>query len=191
MRIVGGTWRGRPLEAPDGRGTTRPTTDRVRESMASMILSAAGLDLGGMSALDAFAGSGALGIELLSRGAAHVTFCDRDRGAAARVRRNLSSVGAPASCYAILQGDAERLAARASLPGAPFDVVVLDPPSAMGADAVASIVRGLASGGLLAPQALVAYERSADAPALSSEGFAAIRQKRYGSTSVDLLRRDV
>lgn len=58
MRIVGGMWRGRPIEAPDGRDVTRPTTDRTRESMASMVLSAFGLDLGGVSVLDAFGGAG-------------------------------------------------------------------------------------------------------------------------------------
>ena len=68
MRIVGGKWRGRRIEAPEGRGVTRPTTDRMRESIASMILSARGLDLSGESVLDAFAGSGAMGLELLSRG---------------------------------------------------------------------------------------------------------------------------
>ena len=88
MRIVGGKWRGRQIEAPEGRGVTRPTTDRMRESMASMILSARGLDLSGESVLDAFAGSGAMGLELLSRGAAHATFVDRDRGAVARLRRS-------------------------------------------------------------------------------------------------------
>ena len=81
MRIVGGKWRGHPLEAPEGRDVTRPTTDRTRESIASMVLSAFGLDLSDVSLLDAFAGSGAIGLELLSRGAASATFVDRDRGA--------------------------------------------------------------------------------------------------------------
>ena len=94
MRIVGGKWRGRQIEAPEGRGTTRPTTDRTREAIASMILSARGLDLTGDSVLDAFAGSGAMGLELLSRGASHATFVDRDRRAAARVRRSAEALGA-------------------------------------------------------------------------------------------------
>ena len=94
MRIVGGKWRGRQIEAPDGRDVTRPTTDRTREQIASMILSAAGLDLSGTSVLDAFAGSGAMGLELLSRGAARATFLDRDRRAVARIKRTDSSLGA-------------------------------------------------------------------------------------------------
>ena len=93
MRIVGGKWRGRQIEAPDGRDVTRPTTDRTREQIASMILSAAGLDLSGTSVLDAFAGSGAMGLELLSRGAARATFLDRDRRAVARIKRTASSPG--------------------------------------------------------------------------------------------------
>lgn len=88
MRIVGGEWKGHPIEAPEGRDVTRPTTDRVREAVSSMLMSARGLTLDGASVLDAFAGSGALGLELLSRGAAHATFVDLDRGACARVRRN-------------------------------------------------------------------------------------------------------
>ena len=83
MRIVGGKWRGLSVEAPEGRGTTRPTTDRNRERFASMILSAAGLDLSGVEVLDAFAGSGAMGFELVSRGAARAVSRDLADGAAA------------------------------------------------------------------------------------------------------------
>ena len=108
MRIVGGKWRGRRIEAPEGRGVTRPTTDRMRESIASMILSARGLDLSGESVLDAFAGSGAMGLELLSRGAAHATFVDRDRGAVARLRRSAQTLGAQSSELHALAGDVER-----------------------------------------------------------------------------------
>ena len=87
MRIVGGKWRGRQIEAPDGRDVTRPTTDRTREQIASMILSAAGLDLSGTSVLDAFAGSGAMGLELLSRGAARAATGAPWRASSARPPR--------------------------------------------------------------------------------------------------------
>ena len=132
MRIVGGMWKGRPIEAPDGRDVTRPTTDRTRESMASMVLSAFGLDLGGVSVLDAFGGSGAIGFELLSRGAASCTFVDRDRGAVARIRRNARALGAGASAR-VLPGDVFKLAERGAIAGAPFSLLVLDPPYAVGA----------------------------------------------------------
>lgn len=184
MRIVGGEWRGRQLEAPDGRSVTRPTTDRMRESIASMILSARGLDLAGAHVLDAFAGSGAMGLELLSRGAATCTFVDADRGAAARVRRNCKALGALDRTQ-VVRGDALRLAT-SGLPGAPFHVVFLDPPYAMGADVVSSVVAGLAASGQLAPGCVVCYERAAEAPGLTVAGLAPARTKKHGITCVDL-----
>lgn len=122
MRIVGGMWRGRPLEAPDGRDVTRPTTDRTREQMASMVLSAFDLDLSDVRILDAFAGSGAIGLELLSRGAAHCTFVDADRKAVARIKRNVSSLGASRAQYDVMGGDVAKLVSRGRLPAAPFSL---------------------------------------------------------------------
>ena len=188
MRIVGGAWRGHPLEAPEGRAVTRPTTDRVREAVASMVLSARGLDLEGARVLDAFAGSGAMGLELLSRGAGWCTFVDVDRAAAARVRRNAAAVGAPAACHAVVRGDVVRLAAAGSVPGAPFDVLVLDPPYATEAARVSELVSALAAGGLLAPAALVVYERADKAPSLELDALEAVKSRRYGQTAVDLCR---
>lgn len=190
MRIVGGTWKGRPIEAPDGRDVTRPTTDRVREAVSSMLLSARGLTLDGVQALDAFAGSGALGLELLSRGTAHVTFVDLDRGACARVRRNAVSLGAAPATYTVVRGDSCRLAAAGSLAGAPFDIVLLDPPYATDVKVVAGLVEALDAAGLLSPSAIVLYERSASRPTIEPAGFVPLKQKRYGQTAVDLLGRD-
>jgi 16S rRNA (guanine966-N2)-methyltransferase len=190
VRIVGGKWRGRPIEAPEGRSVTRPTTDRIRESMASMVLSEFGLDLSDVSVLDAFAGSGAIGLELLSRGAAHATFVDRDRGAQARVRRNARSLGASSDEATVVAGDALAVAARGSLAGAPFSLVVLDPPYAMEASRVAELVETLAGEGLLAPGAVVLYERDAKSPGLEVPGFVRVREKGHGTTCVELLRRD-
>ena len=185
MRVVGGRWRGHPLEAPTGRNVTRPTTDRMRESIASMVLSAQGLDLSADAVLDAFAGSGAMGLELLSRGAARCTFADSDRGAVALVRRNLKAVGAGPGTWHVTGGDVRRLAVR-GLPGAPFSVVFLDPPYAMGADVVSSVVAGLAASGQLAPGCVVCYERAAEAPGLAVAGLAPARTKKHGITCVDL-----
>lgn len=189
MRVVGGKWGGKPLEAPEGRGVTRPTTDRNREAMTSMILSARGLDLGHASVLDAFAGSGAMGIELLSRGAARCTFIDQDARAAARVRRNLGQVGAERDAFAVLCGDACRLAERGRISGAPFDVVFLDPPYALSAGVVSAMLENLVAHGALRPGATVVYERSADAPGLDVAGLAPVRTKRYGIACVDLLEK--
>lgn len=187
MRVVGGKWGGMPLESPEGRGVTRPTTDRNREAMASMIFSARGLNLEGSSVLDAFAGSGAMGIELLSRGAARCTFIDQDARAAARVRRNLAKVGAEKGAYAVLRGDACQLAERGRIAGAPFDVVFLDPPYALSASVVSAMLVHLYAQDALRPEAIVVYERSADAPALNVPGLIPVRTKRYGITCVDLL----
>ena len=189
MRVVGGKWGGVPLESPEGRGVTRPTTDRNREAMASMILSARGLNLGGASVLDAFAGSGAMGIELLSRGADRCTFIDQDARAATRVRRNLAKVGAEKVAYAVLRGDACQLAERGRIAGAPFDVVFLDPPYALSADVVSAMLEHLAAHGALRPGATVVYERSSQAPGLGVPGLIPVRTKRYGITCVDLLEK--
>lgn len=189
MRVVGGKWGGVPLESPEGRGVTRPTTDRNREAMASMILSARGLNLGGASVLDAFAGSGAMGIELLSRGADRCTFIDQDARAATRVRRNLAKVGAEKVAYAVLRGDACQLAECGRIAGAPFDVVFLDPPYALSADVVSAMLEHLAAHGALRPGATVVYERSAAAPGLGVPGLIPVRTKRYGITCVDLLEK--
>lgn len=184
MRIVGGEWRGRPIEAPDGRDVTRPTTDRVREACASMLLAARGLSLAGARVLDAFAGSGAMGLELASRGAAWVTFVDRDRASCARVARNARALGARPGAWRVVRADAMRIAA--AVPGAPFDVVVLDPPYATDARVVSGLVSDLAAAGGLADGALVLYERDAQAPGLASRGLAPLKSKRYGQTAVDL-----
>ena len=186
MRIVGGRWRGRAIEAPAGRGTTRPTTDRARESIASMILSAAGLDLTGLSVLDAFAGSGAMGFELVSRGAAHATFVEKDRRVAGIVRRTAAALGAAPGEVRVLAGDVFALAAR-GLAGAPFDVVFLDPPYAVGADRVSALVGELLSGGQLAPGAIVVYEHASSEPGLSCPGLEPRKSKTHGITTVDLL----
>lgn len=188
MRVVGGKWGGMPLESPEGRGVTRPTTDRNREAMASMILSARGLDLEGASVLDAFAGSGAMGIELLSRGAERCTFIDQDTRAAARVRRNLAKVGADKAC-SVVRGDACQLAERGRIAGAPFDVVFLDPPYALSAGVVSAMLKHLVAQGALRSGATVVYERSAQAPGLDVPGLIPMRTKRYGITCVDLLEK--
>ncbi|MCI1665459.1 MAG: 16S rRNA (guanine(966)-N(2))-methyltransferase RsmD [Atopobiaceae bacterium] len=188
MRIVSGQWRGRPIEAPDGRDVTRPTTDRVREAIVSMVVSARDLDLSCTRALDAFAGSGALGLEMLSRDAAHVTFVDRDREAVARVRRNAASLGADTSRLDVRQGDIDRLVRSSRIPGAPFDLILLDPPYARPASEVSELVVGLVESRLAAGDSLVCYERSATSPSLELEGAILLRQRRYGQTAVDLVR---
>lgn len=189
MRIVGGAWRGQSFVAPEGR-STRPTTDRMRESLASMILSARGLDLSGSSVLDAFAGSGGMGLELLSRGASHCTFCERDRKTAGIIRKNCASLCKVSSAWHVVVGDAQQLAGMSSLPGTPFDIVFLDPPYAMPVQEVARLVIELARVGKLTDDCIVVYERDATGDELDLTGFVALRTKRHGRTCVDMLRKD-
>lgn len=186
MRIVGGTWRGRQIVAPEGRGT-RPTTDRMRETIASMVLSACDLDLSGMRVLDAFAGSGGVGLELLSRGAAHCTFCERDGRAAALVRRNCEALGADKRSWDIVRGDVRRLAERGLPQGGRLEIVFLDPPYAMPAEEVSALVGGLVEAGLLGAGCVIVYERAASAPELRLDGLTLVRSRTHGGTSVDVM----
>lgn len=189
MRIVGGIWRGKAFEAPQGR-STRPTSDRMRESLASIILSAKSLDLEGCSVLDAFAGSGGVGLELLSRGASYCTFCEKDAKAAAIVRRNCKVLGAQPDMWRVVTGDVHRLASKATCMGMPFDIVFFDPPYAMPALEVASLLQEFDQAHMLAPSCLVVYERSGDGEALEAGGFSVVRSKRHGTTCVDVLIKE-
>ena len=126
MRIIAGEFRGRKLDAPRGDGT-RPTTDRVRESLMSALVSLRdGLD--GAVVLDAFAGSGALSLEALSRGADTAVLCERDRDAAAVIERNIAALRLGRDRARLVRGDVLKRGAAA--PGRPFDLVFLDPPYA-------------------------------------------------------------
>lgn len=188
MRIVGGMWRGRRLFEPSGSDVTRPTTDRVREAMASMVDSALPEGIEGARVLDAFGGSGALGIEVLSRGAASATFFEADRRAAQLIRKNLDLVGAGAPQARVVAGDVLAAAERGRVPGGPFDLVLLDPPYAFGPEPVERLLEGLAAAGTLAPGALALHEHAARDAGARPEGFEVVREKRYGITGVDLLR---
>lgn len=130
MRIVAGEWRGRKLTAPEG-DTTRPTADRTRETLFSMLASRLG-SFEGLSVADMFAGSGALGLEALSRGAAHCLFVDQDAAAIRAIRRNIANLRAHDRC------DVRAASVLGLGPGKlALDLVLLDPPYGTGAGAVA------------------------------------------------------
>ena len=188
MRIVGGEWKGHPIEAPEGRDVTRPTTDRVREAMASMVLSALDVDMGEAHVLDAFGGSGALGIEMLSRGAAHLTVFDIDRGAAGLIRRNLEGLSCDRARYRVVAGDIMASAQRGRALCGPFDLILLDPPYAFGHEPVEGLLADLARNDMLSPRAIAVFEHAAADAGAASDGFTVEREKRYGITAVDLLR---
>ncbi len=187
MRIIGGEWRGRRLEEPRGRDVTRPTTDRVREACASMAESALEGGIDGSRVLDAFGGSGALGIEMLSRGARSLTVFDADRGASALIKRNLKTLGCAPARARVIGGDIIASASRARVPGGPFDLVLLDPPYAFGSEPVERLIADLAAHGLLAQDAVVLFEHAAGEAGAHAEGFETLREKRYGITAVDVL----
>ena len=181
MRIIAGQFRGRAL-ASVGKGDRaahlRPTTDRVRESLFSVLTH---LDvIGGARVLDLFAGTGALGLEALSRGAAHVTFVDDGRVATGLIRQNIALTNCAGQTN-LIKRDATRLGACA---GAPFDLVFIDPPYGQGLGTRALEV--VQAGGWLAPGALVVIEEST--PMQAPEGFEVLNTRKYGDTHVTLLR---
>lgn len=159
----------------------RPTYDRVRESVFSIVEP----DLEGAAVLDLFAGSGSLGIESLSRGAARVTFVETDAEVLGIVRENVKRLNVADRCRLVR---ADALAAlRRGLPGAPFDIVFVDPPYASGLAAQA--LELLADGAALSSGALVVVERaSADALPAEVGRLVRFRTSKYGSTAVDFLR---
>ncbi len=172
MRIVAGAWRGRALRAPEGQGT-RPTADRVRQALFDMLLHAPwGGRLEGLSVLDAFAGTGALGLEALSRGADAATFLERDRGALAVLRGNVAACGAEGRAL-VLAADACR-----PPPGRACGLVFLDPP--YGAGLLGPAALALAAAGWMAPEALLVTELAAEeaAPALPAVPLA---ERRHGA----------
>ena len=123
MRIIGGEWRGRKIEEPRGRDVTRPTTDRVREACASMVMSAFDFDLDEVRVLDAFGGSGALGIEMLSRGARSLTTFEIDRNAARLITKNIESLCRDRARWRVVMGDVLASASRGRVPDGPFDPI--------------------------------------------------------------------
>ena len=184
MRIIAGQFRGRTLAAPKGDGT-RPTTDRVRESLMSAVFSQRG-GFEDAVVLDAFAGSGALGLEALSRGAARAVFYECAPEAAKVVQKNVANLGLESARATVARADVIE-------PRPPFDLIFLDPPYAYDAMAVLGMVAGLVERGVAAPDAIVVYEHSLagnDASALAAAelGFELASRKKYGDTTVDVLR---
>lgn len=176
MRIVAGRWRGRPLAAPAG-DATRPTADRVREALFSMLASRLG-SFDELAVLDVFAGTGALGLEALSRGASRATFVENDRAAIAALRANIAKLGADAT---ILPQRAEGLGRATTA----HHLAFLDPPYDAGL-AVPTLER-LAAQGWLAPQAWVSVETARDI-SIDVDGFAPDATRDHGKARLHLLR---
>jgi 16S rRNA (guanine966-N2)-methyltransferase len=172
MRIIGGVWRGRQIAVPT-KGDVRPTGDRVREAWFSIVQ----YDVPGARAVDLCAGSGALGIEALSRGASHVTFVDSSPAALAVIQKNLTGLGAAASTYALVKAEAERYVA--DLGADTFSLGFADPPYAT------SVAITLCDVWRSRPYATVL---SVEHPAAVDLGDGGERRK-YGITAISFFRR--
>jgi 16S rRNA (guanine966-N2)-methyltransferase len=178
-RVIAGRHRGRRLEVPKGL-VVRPSAERLREALFS-ILEHQDPPLAGARFLDLFAGSGSVGLEAMSRGAARLVAVEADRTAAAALRRNIEKLGEGERCRLVI-GDATRLPRTVE----PFDIVYLDPPygSGLAPQALAS----LAAGGWLAPGALVVVELAAREAMAAPAGLALEDERRYGAGRIVLLR---
>jgi 16S rRNA (guanine966-N2)-methyltransferase len=182
VRIIAGEFRGRHIEAPRGV-VTRPTSDRVREALFSRLDSLGALT--GATVLDAYSGSGSLGLEALSRGAHSVVFIDADRTALKSVRGNVASLGVEARTT-ILAGDSLALAVRGGLPGSPYSLLLLDPPYRIDKAEVAGLIEALVSKHCLSYGAYVTWEHRAGEEFFWPVGFRALGSRRYGDTEVDV-----
>jgi 16S rRNA (guanine966-N2)-methyltransferase len=179
-RIIAGAARGRRLAVPKGTAT-RPTSDRAREGLFATVTAILG-SLSGMRVLDLYAGSGAVGLEALSRGAAQVLLVEADARAAQVIRANLAAVGLPGG--RVVCGKVRRFLDRGPDGGAAFDLVVADPPYAVPEAEVTGMLIALVSRSWLAPGALVAVERATRAQPLPwPDGYAPDRSRRYGETT--------
>jgi len=179
-RIIAGSARGRRLAVPKGTAT-RPTSDRAREGLFATVAAIHG-PLHGASALDLFAGSGAVGLEALSRGAARVLFVESDARAARVIRANLAAAALPGG--EVVCDRVERFLRRGPGGEPAVDLVVADPPYAASGDEVTRMLAVLASEGWLKPGALVAVERATRAGEVAwPEGYLPDRSRRYGEAT--------
>jgi 16S rRNA (guanine966-N2)-methyltransferase len=180
MRIIAGAWRGRPLIAPAGRAT-RPTSDRARETLFSMLQSRLG-GFAGLAVIDLFAGTGALGLEALSRGAAHCTFVESDRAALPALRANVAKLGAEARSDVRAQS-----VEHVGSPLVPCDLILLDPPYD---SALAQLALDKAAGpAWLAPGGWISVEHERATLTIPSR-LAVQAERKAGRASLLLLRAE-
>jgi 16S rRNA (guanine966-N2)-methyltransferase len=186
MRIVAGTFRGRALVAPKGQ-STRPTADRARQALFNMLEHAPwSPGLAGARVLDLFAGSGALGFEALSRGAAFALFVEREASARSAITDNAATLGV-AEKTRLDRRDAGALPARGAADGDAFGLAFLDPPYGQGLAEAA--LAALAAGDWLAPGAIAVVERGAGDAAPPLAGYRVMDERTWGAAHVAFLRR--
>jgi 16S rRNA (guanine966-N2)-methyltransferase len=183
MRIIAGRWKGRALVAPPGLAT-RPTSDRARQAIFDQLWHAPWAGRGmleGATVLDGFAGTGAMGLEALSRGAARAFFMEQDRGALAALRANITACKAGDACR-VLAGDVTAPPVAA----APCSLVFLDPPYAKGL--VPRALAALQAKGWIAPGALIIAETGRDEESAIPPGFEVISTRDHGAARLSALR---
>jgi 16S rRNA (guanine966-N2)-methyltransferase len=182
MRIVGGRLRSRPIAGPKGE-RLRPTADRLRESLFNILAHAYGDPVAGARVLDLFAGTGALGIEAVSRGAAYAQFVDDGVEARALLRDNVESLGL-GGVTRIFRRDATKLGP--AHPLEPFSLAFLDPP--YGKSLAEKALVSAREGGWLVPGALIVVEEAMDAAFKAPDGFAELERRQYDDTELIFLR---
>ncbi|NMG37678.1 16S rRNA (guanine(966)-N(2))-methyltransferase RsmD [Chelativorans sp. ZYF759] len=183
MRVVGGEFRGRTLAAPRS-DAIRPTTDRTREALFNVITHRYGSLLEGGRVLDLFSGTGALGIEALSRGAAFALFIEESVEGRGLIRANVETLALQGRSK-LFRRDATRLGVVGTM--APFDLLLADPPygKGLGEKALASAL----AGGWLAPHAICVVEETADHELKSVDGFELVERRVYGDTATHFMKR--
>lgn len=185
MRIVAGSLKGRAIVAPEGQGT-RPTSDRARQAIFNVLEHAPwGQGLDGARVIDLYAGSGALGFEALSRGAAFALFVETDDGARGAIRENMDAYGLFGRCR-VHRRSAADLGPRPGSAGEAFTLAFLDPPYRQGLGE--QTLAALREGGWLASGALVVFERGADEPEIETPGYERLDARDYGAARVLFLR---
>lgn len=184
MRITGGEARGRTLRAPRGH-RTRPTSDRVREALFSILASRQG-DLSSAEVLDLYAGSGALGLEALSRGAAAAVLVDSGKGCARIIRANAAALGYDQRCQVMVM-DAVRAVRLLQKQGRTFDLVLADPPYDLD---TGSLLPAVAQGGLVRDEGLLVMEHRKGSPPDEPDGLALLVNKQYGDTGLTIYHVD-
>jgi 16S rRNA (guanine966-N2)-methyltransferase len=182
MRVVGGRLRARAIAGPKGMGL-RPTADRLREALFNILMHAYGDPVSGARVLDLFAGTGALGIEAISRGAAYVQFVDDGVEARSLLRNNTEALGL-GGITRIFRRDATKLGAAQTME--PFSLVFADPPYGKGLAEKALV--SAREGGWLKPKALIVVEEAADAGFKAPEGFEELERRTYDDTEFVFLR---
>jgi 16S rRNA (guanine966-N2)-methyltransferase len=189
MRIVSGSFRGKTLAAPKG-DATRPTSDRARQAVFNILEHAAwSKGVRDLRVIDLFAGSGALGFEALSRGAAFCLFVETDEAARGAIRENVEGLAPNGGLFGatrVHRRDATDLGVRPAGDGPPFELAFVDPPYAKGLGEQA--LEKLAAGTWLSPGAIVVFERGAGEPDVSVAGFELLDARDYGAARVHFLR---